>query len=68
MKKEYTGFHPKKDLKKVSKYTRAHFYGKAIICPYCFKIQVVYHFSWFAIVCKDCHFEVKKTDFYLYKD
>ena len=30
---------------KVTKYTRAGKYGKAICCPVCDNIQTVYHFS-----------------------
>ena len=47
---------------KVTKYTRAGKYGKAICCPVCDNIQTVYHFSWSGLTCLNCKQSVDKYD------
>jgi len=41
-------------LKEINKYTRAGKYGKLIACPKCNTCEVVFHFSWSALVCPHC--------------
>ena len=48
--------------RKVTKYTRAGKYGKAICCPECDNIQTVYHFSWSGLTCLSCKQSVDKYD------
>ncbi len=48
--------------RKVTKYTRAGKYGKAICCPVCDNIQTVYHFSWSGLTCLSCKQSVDKYD------
>ena len=48
--------------RKVTKYTRAGKYGKAICCPECDNIQTVYHFSWSGLMCLSCKQSVDKYD------
>ena len=45
---------------KVTKYTRAGKYGKAICCPDCDNIQTVYHFAWSGLQCLSCKQSVDK--------
>ena len=45
---------------KVTKYTRAGKYGKAICCPVCDNIQTVYHFAWSGLTCLKCKQSVDK--------
>ena len=47
---------------KVTKYTRAGQYGKAICCPECDNIQTVYHFAWSGLKCLNCKQSVDKYD------
>ena len=47
---------------KVTKYTRAGKYGKAICCPVCDNIQTVYHFAWSGLTCLSCKQSVDKYD------
>ena len=47
---------------KVTKYTRAGKYGKAICCPVCDNIQTVYHFAWSGLQCLSCKQSVDKYD------
>ena len=47
---------------KVTKYTRAGKYGKAICCPVCDNIQTVYHFGWSALTCHKCKQSVYKYE------
>ena len=47
---------------KVTKYTRAGKYGKAICCPECDNIQTVYHFAWSGLTCLNCKQSVDKYD------
>jgi len=47
-------------MKKVNKYTRAGKDGKFIWCPKCLVKCVVFHFSWYALVCNYCKAEVQK--------
>ena len=57
---------PSRDAKaanfKVTKYTRAGKYGKAICCPVCDNIQTVYHFGWSALTCHKCKQSVYKYE------
>ena len=39
---------------KVTKYTRAGKNGKAILCPVCKSMSLVYHFSWTGLTCSEC--------------
>ena len=48
--------------RKVTKYTRAGKYGKAICCPECDNIQTVYHFSWSGLQCLSCKQSVDKYE------
>ena len=47
---------------KVTKYTRAGKYGKAIVCPECDNIQTVYHFAWSGLQCLSCKQSVDKYE------
>ena len=47
---------------KVTKYTRAGKYGKAIVCPECDNIQTVYHFAWSGLTCLNCKQSVDKYE------
>ena len=47
---------------KVTKYTRAGKYGKAICCPECDNIIRIYHFSFSGLVCPQCKQSVAKYD------
>ena len=47
---------------KVTKYTRAGKYGKAIVCPDCGNIIRVYHFSFSGLTCPKCKQSVAKYD------
>ena len=47
---------------KVTKYTRAGKYGKAICCPVCDNIQTVYHFGWSGLQCLSCKQSVDKYE------
>ena len=47
---------------KVTKYTRAGKYGKAIVCPECDNIQTVYHFAWSGLTCLHCKQSVDKYE------
>ena len=47
---------------KVTKYTRAGKYGKAICCPVCDNIQTVYHFAWSGLQCLSCKQSVDKYE------
>ena len=47
---------------KVTKYTRAGKYGKAICCPVCDNIQTVYHFAWSGLTCLHCKQSVDKYE------
>ena len=47
---------------KVTKYTRAGKYGKAICCPDCDNIQTVYHFAWSGLTCLHCKQSVDKYE------
>ena len=47
---------------KVTKYTRAGKYGKAICCPVCDNIQTVYHFAWSGLQCLHCKQSVDKYE------
>ena len=38
----------------VNRYTRAGRNGKFIYCPACGSRRRMYHFSWFAIMCRKC--------------
>ena len=50
----------------VDRYTRAKRYQpRKIYCPKCGIGQKVYHFSWSAVFCPNCHAEVKKYDWLL---
>ena len=51
--------------KNVNKYTRAGNNGKVIICPECNTSKRVFHFSWSALGCPDCHYIVDKYDWKL---
>lgn len=53
------------DLIPVTSRTRAPRcgHGRQIVCPYCSLIETVYHFSWVAVVCKNCGRTVQKTQF-----
>ena len=57
---------PRRDAKaanfKVTKYTRAGKYGKAICCPVCDNIQTVYHFAWSGLTCLSCKQSVDKYE------
>ena len=46
----------------VSKFTRAGYNGKEIICPQCSQIATVFHFSWSKLVCNSCRESVCKYD------
>ena len=48
--------------RKVTKYTRAGKYGKAICCPECDNIQTVYHFAWSGLTCLNCKQSVDKYE------
>ena len=47
---------------KVTKYTRAGKYGKAICCPECKDVMTVYHFAWSRLECLNCKQSVDKYD------
>jgi len=47
-------------LVKINRYTRAAVKGKEIYCPYCEQKAIVFHFSWFSLVCQHCDKEVRK--------
>ena len=49
----------------VDRYTRAGNNGKVIICPECNNEHRVFHFSWSALGCPDCHYIVDKYDWKL---
>jgi ribosomal protein S27E len=53
---------------KVDRYTRAGKYGKAIICPKCKNMEIVYHFAWSSIVCQECRKVINKYDYYVVSD
>ena len=48
--------------RKIPKYTRAGKNGTIIECPECAHQMIMYHFSWYAIVCTGCKTEIEKTD------
>ena len=49
----------------VTRYTRAGNNGKWIKCPCCSQTALVFHFSWSALGCPDCHYIVDKYDWKL---
>ena len=57
---------PRRDAKaanfKVTKYTRAGKYGKAIVCPECDNIRTVYHFNFSGLTCPECKQSVDKYE------
>ena len=48
--------------KPVTKNTRAKRDGTLLLCPECKETNIVYHFSWTALVCLDCRASVNKYD------
>ena len=42
------------DFVPVTKYTRAGYKGKHILCPNCRSISKVYHFAWSGLGCQHC--------------
>ncbi len=50
-------------MTKVTGRTRAGADGKLISSPCCGDTRTVYHFSWAALLCRLCGFEVQKNDF-----
>jgi ribosomal protein S27E len=54
-------------VNKVNKNTRAGQGGKLISCPHCKDTRLVYHFSWSAILCRQCNKEVDKCDWLIAK-
>lgn len=46
----------------VTKYTRAGYQGKQIVCPQCNNNALVFHFSWCALTCQSCHNSINKSD------
>lgn len=50
------------DSKPVTKHTRAKRDGTLLLCPECKETNIVYHFSWTALVCLDCRASVNKYD------
>ena len=50
----------------VDRYTRAkRNQPRKIYCPKCGIGQKVFHFSWSALVCQNCHSDVRKYDWLL---
>ena len=47
-------------LKPVTRYTRAGYKGKEIMCPECKEWGKVYHFSWYALTCIHCEKDINK--------
>ena len=56
------------DLTKVDEYTRAGKYGKAIICPECKNMEIVYHFAWCDIICQECQKMINKYDYCVFSE
>ena len=49
----------------VTKYTRAGYKGKEIICPQCNKQSTVFHFAWSALGCCNCNAMINKYEWQL---
>jgi len=50
------------DLKPVDRYTRSGHWGKFIMCPSCYSVERVRHFSWSALSCQSCRKMINKND------
>ena len=46
----------------ITKYTRAGQNGKAILCPVCKSMSIVYHFAWSGLTCLSCKQSVDKYE------
>ena len=52
---------------KITKYKKAGKNGTIIECPECTHQEIIYHFSWHALVCPGCKATIEKTDYLLPK-
>ena len=58
----YVHIDPISGSKPVTKHTRSKRDGTSIVCPKCNHKDMVYHFSWSALVCQECKAKVNKYD------
>ena len=49
-------------LKPVTRYTRAGYKGKEIMCPECKEWGTVYHFNWYTLTCIHCEKDINKKE------